>query len=173
MNSTVAAVESFRFLGSTISQDLKWDTHIESMVEKGPAEAVFPSPAEEVKPATGAAETVLLCHHQDCPVFIYNCLVWFSYQKSHQKTTTDSQDCWEDYRCPSSLQQLYTSRVRKRAKKVTLDPHTQLTLSLNGCPLAGATDHWAPEQPDTRTVFTPRPYPTWTTQHTPVLYICK
>ncbi len=28
MNSTVAAVESFRFLGTTISQDLKWDNHI-------------------------------------------------------------------------------------------------------------------------------------------------
>ncbi|KAK3543811.1 hypothetical protein QTP70_028100, partial [Hemibagrus guttatus] len=27
MNSTVTTVESFRFLGTTISQDLKWDTH--------------------------------------------------------------------------------------------------------------------------------------------------
>ncbi len=54
-----------------------------------------------------------------------------------------------------SLQELYTSRVRKRAKKVTLDPHTQLTLSLYCCPLAGATDHWAPKQPDTRIVFPP------------------
>ncbi len=31
--------------------------------QKGPAEVVLPSPAEEVKPATGAADTVLLCHH--------------------------------------------------------------------------------------------------------------
>ncbi len=31
--------------------------------EKGPAEVVLSSPAEEVQPATGAAETVLLCHH--------------------------------------------------------------------------------------------------------------
>ncbi len=38
MNSTVTAVESFRFMGTTISQYLKWDNHI-------------------------AAETVLLCHH--------------------------------------------------------------------------------------------------------------
>ncbi len=30
--------------------------------EKGPAEIVLPSPAEEVQPVTGAAETVLLCH---------------------------------------------------------------------------------------------------------------
>ncbi len=44
MNSTVTAVELFRFLCTIISQDLKWDTHIDS----GPAEAVLPSPAEEV-----------------------------------------------------------------------------------------------------------------------------
>ncbi len=31
--------------------------------EEGPAEVVFSSPAEKVKPATGAADTVLLCHH--------------------------------------------------------------------------------------------------------------
>ncbi len=58
-----------------------------------PAEIVLTSPAEEIQPATGAAETVLLCHHRVCPVFIYNCLVWFSYQNRHHKTTTDSQDC--------------------------------------------------------------------------------
>ncbi len=33
MNSTVTAVESFRLLGTTISQDLKWDNHIESIVK--------------------------------------------------------------------------------------------------------------------------------------------
>ncbi len=35
----------------------------DSIVKKGPAEAVLPSPAEEVQPATGAAETVTLCHY--------------------------------------------------------------------------------------------------------------
>ncbi len=37
MNSTVTAVESFRFLGTTISQDLKWDNHIDSFVKKRPS----------------------------------------------------------------------------------------------------------------------------------------
>ncbi len=31
--------------------------------QNGPADVVLPSPAEEIQPATGAAETVLLCHH--------------------------------------------------------------------------------------------------------------
>ncbi len=39
-----------------------------------------------------------------------------------------------------SLQELYTSRVRKRLK-VTLDPSHPAHLSLNCCPLAGATEH--------------------------------
>ncbi len=98
--------------------------------EKGPVEAVFPPPAKEVQPATGAAETVLLCHHRVCPVFIYNCLVWFRYQNRHQKTTTDSQTAERIIGAPlPSLQDLYTSRVRKRAKKVTLDSsHPVLSL---------------------------------------------
>ncbi|KAL0199735.1 hypothetical protein M9458_002922, partial [Cirrhinus mrigala] len=52
MDSTVAAVETFKFLGSIISRDLKWDTHIDSIAKK----AQHPSTAEEVQPAAGAAE---------------------------------------------------------------------------------------------------------------------
>ncbi|KAL0162157.1 hypothetical protein M9458_041553 [Cirrhinus mrigala] len=33
MDSTVAAVETFKFLGSIISRDLKWDTHIDSIAK--------------------------------------------------------------------------------------------------------------------------------------------
>ncbi len=41
MNSTVTAVESFRFLGTTISQDLKWDNHIVSIVKKAQQRLYF------------------------------------------------------------------------------------------------------------------------------------
>ncbi len=54
--------------------------------EKGPAEAVLPSPAEEVQPATGAVDTVLLCHHWVCSLHVNNCLFQFSYQIWPQKT---------------------------------------------------------------------------------------
>ncbi len=53
--------------------------------EKGPAEAVLPSPAEEVQPAT--VDTVLLCHHWIRPLHVNNCLVQLSYQIWPQKTT--------------------------------------------------------------------------------------
>ncbi len=96
-NSTVTAVESFRFLGTPISQDLKWDNHIESMVKKGPAEAVLPSPAEEVQTATRAVDTVLICHHWIHPLHVTNCLVQLSYQIWPQKTMEGSPDCWANH----------------------------------------------------------------------------
>ncbi|XP_051551973.1 uncharacterized protein LOC127439799 [Myxocyprinus asiaticus] len=41
LNSTVATVESFGFLGTTISQDLKWETHIDSIVKKAQQRLYF------------------------------------------------------------------------------------------------------------------------------------
>ncbi len=41
MNSTVTTVESFRFLGTTISQNLNWDNHIESIVKKAQRRLYF------------------------------------------------------------------------------------------------------------------------------------
>jgi len=59
VNSTVTTVESFRFLGATISKDLKCNNHIDSVVEKRPAEVGLPLSAEEVQPASA----VLLYSH--------------------------------------------------------------------------------------------------------------
>ncbi len=41
MNSTVTTVESFRFLGTTMSQDLNWDIHINSIVKKAQQRLYF------------------------------------------------------------------------------------------------------------------------------------
>ncbi len=41
MNNTETAVESFRFLGTTISQDLKWGNHIDSIVKKAQQRLYF------------------------------------------------------------------------------------------------------------------------------------
>ncbi|KAK3521157.1 hypothetical protein QTP70_000517 [Hemibagrus guttatus] len=41
MDSTVATVESFRFLGSTISQDLKRERHIDSIVKNAQLRLFF------------------------------------------------------------------------------------------------------------------------------------
>ncbi|KAL0153147.1 hypothetical protein M9458_051543, partial [Cirrhinus mrigala] len=41
MDSTVMTVETFRFLGNTISQDLKWDIHIDAIVKKAQQRLFF------------------------------------------------------------------------------------------------------------------------------------
>ncbi len=112
-----------------------------SHCEKGPAETVLPSPAEEVQPATGAAETVLICHLWIRPLHINNCLVQLSYQIWPQKTTEGSPNYWANnwYILPT-LQELYSSRVSKRAVKITLDPSHQHTHSLN-CSTLQSSEH--------------------------------
>ncbi len=62
----------------------------------------------------------------------------------------------------STLQELHSSRVSKRADKITLDPHIQNTPSLNYYRLIDATELWAPERPDTETVSSLRQSISWT-----------
>ncbi len=96
MDRTVAAVESFRFLGTTISQDLKWDNHIESIVKKAQQRLYFLRqlrkfnlPQELLKQFYSAIiESVLLT----------SITVWFSSAtKSDLKTTEGSPDCWANH----------------------------------------------------------------------------
>ncbi len=80
MNSTVMTVESFRFLGTTISQELKWDTHIDSVVKKAQQRLYFLHqlrkfnlPQELLKQFYSAIIESVLCTSN-------NCLVQLSYQ---------------------------------------------------------------------------------------------
>ncbi len=86
-------------------------------------------------------------------LFIYNGLVWFSYQNSLQQTVRPTERTISGPL--RSLQECYTSRVRERAKKVTLDtshPAHSLFELLPSC-----RRYRAPKQPDTRTAPPPPP----------------
>ncbi len=102
-------------------------------------------------------------------MFIYNGLVWFSYQTDIRRLQQTVRTA-ERIICGSlpSLRELYTSRVRKRVKKVTLDTshpaHSLFEL------LSSGRRYRAPERPDTRTLSKSHLN---NTQHTPVLYICN
>ncbi len=105
--------------------------------EKGPAEAVLPSPAEEVQPATGAVDTVLLCHHWIHPLHVNSCLVQLSYQIWPQKTTEGSPDCWANHwYIPPHSPRTVLIQSEQRADKITLDPshpaHSLFELLLSG-----------------------------------------
>uniref|UniRef100_A0A8C1UDK1 Reverse transcriptase domain-containing protein n=1 Tax=Cyprinus carpio TaxID=7962 RepID=A0A8C1UDK1_CYPCA len=123
MNSTVTAVESFRFLGTTISQDLKWDINIDSIVKKAQQRLYFLRqlrmlnlPQELLKQFYSAIIESILCT---------SVTVWFS-----SASKSDLRRLQRVVRTAEriigttlpSIQELYLSRVSKRAGKITLDP---------------------------------------------------
>ncbi len=106
-----------------ISQDLKWDNHIDSIAKKAQQRLYvlrqlrkFNLPQELLIQFYSAIIESVLCS---------SITVWFG-----SATKTDIRRLQRTVRTAEriigaplpSLQELYTSRVRKRAKKVTLDP---------------------------------------------------
>ncbi|KAK3508871.1 hypothetical protein QTP70_011009 [Hemibagrus guttatus] len=123
MNSTVPTVESFRFLGTTISQDLRWDTHIDSIIKKVQQTLYF---LRQLRKFNLPQE--LLTHFYSAVIESVLCTsitVWFG-----SATKSDIGRLQRTVRTAKriigaplpTLQELYTSRVRKRAQKTTLDP---------------------------------------------------
>ncbi len=123
MNSTVSAAESFRFLGTTISQDLKWDNHIESIVKKAQQRLYFIRqlrkfylPQKLLIQFYSAIIESILCT---------SITVWFS-----SATKSDLRKLRRVVRTAEriigktlpTLQELYSSRVSKKAGKIRLDP---------------------------------------------------
>ncbi len=123
MNNSVNAVESFRFLGTTISQDLKWDTHIDSIVKKAQQRMYFLRqlkkfnlPQAHMTQFYSAVIESVLC---------FSITVWFgSASKSdirRLQRTVRTAERIIGVHLPS-LQDLYYSRVKKRAGNIITDP---------------------------------------------------
>ncbi|KAK3526050.1 hypothetical protein QTP70_012885 [Hemibagrus guttatus] len=111
MNSTVPTVESFRFLGTTISQDLKWDTHIDAIIKKAQQRLYF---LRQLRKFNLPQE--LLTHFYSAVIESVLCTsitVWFS-----SATKSDIRRLQRTVRTAeriigaplSTLQELYTSR---------------------------------------------------------------
>ncbi len=120
MNNTVTAVESVGFLGTTISQDLKRHSYIDSIVKKAQQRLSFLRqlrkfnlPQELLEQFYSSIIESILC--TSIPV-------WFS-----SATKSDHRRLWRVVRTAEriigttlpTLQELYLSRVSKRAGKNT------------------------------------------------------
>ncbi|KAL0162331.1 hypothetical protein M9458_041727 [Cirrhinus mrigala] len=146
MDSTVKTVETFRFLGNTISQDLKWDIHIDAIVKKAQQRLFFLRqlrkfnlPQELLKQFYTTIIESVLCT---------SITVWFN-----SATKSDLRRLHRTVRTAEriigttlpTLQELYLSRVSKKAGKITLDPSHPAHSLFELLPSA-------PEQPGTGTV---------------------
>ncbi len=120
---TALWLQEFRFLGTTISQDLKWDNHINSIVKKAQQRLYFLRqlrkfnlPQELLIQFFSAITESVLCT---------SITVWFS-----SATKSELRRLWRVVRTAeriigttfTTLQGLYLSRVSKGAGKITLDP---------------------------------------------------
>ncbi len=141
MNSSVTAVESFRFLGTTISQDLKWDNHIESIDKKAQHRLYslrqlrkLNLPQELLKQFYSAIIESVPCTSMT---------VWFSsatkFDLRRLRRVVQTAERIIGTTIPT-LRELFLSRVSKRAVKITLDPHIQHTPSLKCYNLVDATE---------------------------------
>ncbi len=159
MNNTVTAVESFRFLGTTISQDLKWDTHIDSIVKKAQQRMYFLRqlkkfnlPQAHMTQFYSAVIESVLCS---------SITVWFgSASKSdirRLQRTVRTAERIIGVHLPS-LQDLYYSRV-KNGQVTSQTPLTLDTTCLRFSLQADATDLCALEHLGIKTVFSPMPSP--------------
>ncbi len=160
MNSTVTAVELFRFLGTTMSHDLKCDNHIDSIVKRlSRACTSFASWGSST--CHRSCWKVLLCHHWIRPLHINNCLVQLSYQIW---TTEGSPDCWANhwYNPHHSPRTELIQSEQKGWKNYSGTSHIQHTPSLTCYHLVDTTELWAPERPDTETVSSLKQSISWT-----------
>ncbi len=127
MNSTVTAVESFRFLGTTISQELKWDNHIDSIVKKAQQRLYFLHQLRKFN----LPQKLLIQFYSAIieSVLCTSITVWLSsatkYDLSRLQRVVQNAERIIGTTL-LTLQELYLSRVRKRAGKITLDPSHSL-----------------------------------------------
>ncbi len=133
MDSTVTAVESFRFLGTTISQELKWDIHIDSIVKKAQQRLYFLRqlrkfnlPQELLKQFYSALIESVRCT---------SITVWFSSAtKSDQRRLRRVVRTAERIHCsnpPPLSKNCILSRVRKKGWQNHSGPLTSSTILLS------------------------------------------
>ncbi len=140
MNGSVTAVESFRFLGTTISQDLKLN-HIDSFVKNAQRRLYF---LRQLRKFNLTQELLIEFYSAIIESILCTSItVWFS-----SATKSDLRRLRRVVRTAEriigtplpTLQELYLSRVSKRAGKITLYPHIQHSPSLNRYRLVDATE---------------------------------
>ncbi|KAL0161708.1 hypothetical protein M9458_045433, partial [Cirrhinus mrigala] len=123
MNSTVALVDSFKFLGTNISQDLKWDIHIDSIVKKAQQRLYFLRQLKKFNLSQALMTQFYSAVTES--VLCSSITVWFGAASKSDirrlQRTVRTAERIIGVHLPN-LQDLYISRVKKRAGNIIQDP---------------------------------------------------
>ena len=123
LNSTVSAVETFRFLGSTISQDLKWTFNTDKIIKKAQQRMYF---RRQLRKFNLPQELLIQFYTATIQsVLCTSITVCFgsatSQDRNRLQRTVRTAEKIIGANLPS-IQDLYVYRVRKRAVKIIADP---------------------------------------------------
>ncbi|CAL9683591.1 unnamed protein product [Knipowitschia caucasica] len=123
MASPITSVKSFRFLGTTITQDLKWEPTISSLIKKAQQRMYF---LRQLRKAKLPAQMLVQFYTAIIESILTSSItVWFA-----GATVRDKQRLQRIVRSAEevigrslpSLQDLYVARARGRAGRITADP---------------------------------------------------
>ena len=122
LNNTVSTTDSFKFLGTTISRDLKWSAHIDSVRKKAQQRLYFLRQLRKFNLPQELLVTFYTAIIQS--VLCTSITVWFgsaTRQDRHRlQRTIRSAERIIGTNLPS-IQDLYVSRTRKRASHISAD----------------------------------------------------
>ena len=121
LNSTVSAVDFFKFLGSTISRDLKWSQHTDIVRKKAQQRLHF---LRQLRKFNLPNELLLITFYTAIiqPVLCTSITVWFGSATKQDRVRLQWTVRAAERIISSNLppiQDLYRSRVRKRAAKIS------------------------------------------------------
>ncbi|KAM9793632.1 uncharacterized protein ACBT44_018006 [Syngnathus typhle] len=121
--NTILSTDTFKLLGTTISRDLKWTGHIDSVRKKAQQRLYFPRQLKRFNLPRELLKTFYTAIIQS--VLCTSITVWFgsaSKQDKHrlQRTIRNAEKI-TGINLPS-IQDLYLSRTRKRARNISTDP---------------------------------------------------
>ncbi|XP_058032302.1 complement factor H-like isoform X4 [Ahaetulla prasina] len=122
LDNTVSTVETFKFLGSIISQDLKWTANIKNIIKKGQQRMFFLRQLSKLK----LPKELLIQFYRGIieSVICTSITVWFgsaTQQEKHrlQRIIRTAEKIIAT-NLPS-IEDLYTARIKKRAVKIFAD----------------------------------------------------
>ena len=121
--SPVNTVESFRFLGTTIAQDLKWELNISSLISKAQQRMYFLRQLKKFN----LPQTMMVHFYSAIieSILTSSITVWFAAATARDKARLQRviRAAEKAIGCNlPSLQELYTSRTLRRAGKIVADP---------------------------------------------------
>ncbi len=154
---------SFRFLGTTISQDLKWDNHIESIVKKAQQRLYF---LHQVRTFNLPQELLIQFYSAIIEsVLCTSITVWFSsatksdLRRLRRVVRTAEANHWYNPLSRNCTYPEWAKGLEKNHSRPSHPAHSLFELLPSGRSLQKL---WAPERPDTETVSSLKQSISWT-----------